>query len=150
MNNFFFRPYVAAIQSPRNYQEIPSGEGATSTELSVLHPISRVCSIAAMPASNQQDYFLYHPYDGTLEALYISSVPATDVDDFSIQLVQKTQATVDTLTALKRFKSLSITGDEIPTVKQLGEGPVFVRINSPTASVAVLVTAHVMTTHIKA
>lgn len=150
MNRTGFIPHTISIQGPRNYGGIPTGNGQTSSEASMLHPISRTCNISSMPASQQQDFFLYHPYDGTLEALYVSSVPETDVTDFQINVVQKNGPLVEELSVPKEIGKLTVNGIEIAPSKRLGEGPVFIRIHSPSAAVNVLVTAHILTSQVRA
>jgi len=143
-----FQPNYASLQGPRNYGGVPT-ESAARERSSVLHPISRVCDLAGIPAIGYQDFFLYHPYDGTLEAVYVSTVPETNMVDFEINLVQKRETQVRELSTPKGISLLTISGIELSATATLIEGPVFVRIKSPVVSVNVLVTIHVLSTEIQ-
>lgn len=142
-----FDPFVVSVSGPMNTGAVPSGD-TTSETPSVLHPISRVCNLSLVPSVGYQDFFLYHPYDGTLESLYVSSVPAANVA-VSVQLIQIVDSGVKQLGAKTDLPRLTASGQEIVSSGTLGEGPVFLRVFAAPSSTNILATIHVLSSEIQ-
>lgn len=143
-----FRPHIPTIIGPRTGGGPNTGNQTKLT--SVLHPIARICDLGLIDATNQRDYFLYHPYDGTLERLILSGFPETDVTDFSVQVIQTQGASTVTAASIRNLSKISMTPVDLAVPANLGEGPVFLRVKSVAiADTDLFATIHVQTSEIR-
>lgn len=95
---------------------------------SVLHPIASVLDLTDIPESGVRDYFLYHPYDGQLENVYVSVPAAGTFTGFSIQIIQKRGNTVVAEAAEQNIGSITTDPITLSLPSSLGEGGVFARV----------------------
>jgi len=109
------------------------GEESVNPTRSVLHPIGTVLDLTDIPASGVRDYFLYHPYDGHLEAAYVSVPESGSFTDFSIQIIQKQGNRVIAESAEQQIGSITTDARELTLPASFGEGGVFARVryNAP-------------------
>jgi len=104
------------------------GEESVNPTQSVLHPIATVLDLTDIPASGVRDYFLYHPYDGHLEAAYVSVPAAGTFADFSIQIIQKQGNRVIAESTEERIGSITTDARQLNLPASFGEGGVFARV----------------------
>ena len=141
-----FVPYIPTIMSPRVSGATSDGNAIVTK--SVLHPIARECDLSLIPAAGYLDYFLYHPYDGTMEALYVSCAPDTTFSDLSLQIIQLNGLKTVTSANATQIGDITIRPRQLPVPGKLGEGPVFLRATSAAVAATILVTIHVQTSEI--
>lgn len=149
MSFFEFIPHIPTVQPPRQMSGMGGGRSAEPLQ-SVLHPIARVLDLGDIPVSGVRDYFLYHPYDGNLENIYLSAPESVTLSDFSIQIIQKQGNTIVVQSEEKRVGDVGTDAQSLIVPSSFGEGAVFARVRS--AAVAgqnLFLTLHVRTNEIQ-
>ena len=116
---------------------------------SVLHPIATVMDLEDIGADDLRDYFLYHPYDGELENIYLSAPDAVQLSNFSIQIVQKRGSTIVVESAERPITELAVNATALSVPGSFGEGAVFARVRSAAVpGQKLFITLHVRTNEV--
>lgn len=148
MSYLEFIPYMPTVQPPMQSSEMGVSNAAEPTQ-SVVHPIATVMDLGDIPASGVRDYFLYHPYDGQLENIYVSAPDSVTLSDFSVQIVQKKGNTLVVEGAISRIGELTVNAQSLMVPSDFGEGAVFARVRSAAiAGQNLFITLHVRTNEI--
>lgn len=149
MSFFEFIPHVPVVEPPRQSSDMGVSQASDPTQ-SVVHPIATVMDLEDIPAGNVRDYFLYHPYDGQLENVYISTPGAVTLNDFSIQIIQKQGSTVVAESQQSQIGDITVNPLELLIPSDFGEGAVFARVRSAAiAGQKMFITLHVRTNEIQ-
>lgn len=116
---------------------------------SVLHPIATVLDLEDIGSDDLRDYFLYHPYDGELENVYLSAPSNVSLTNFSVQIVQKQGNTLVVESAERPITELQINATTLAIPGSFGEGAVFARVRSPAVpGQKLFITLHVRTNEV--
>lgn len=150
-----FRPYVHQIQPTRtdSYAAQASSDDATGQPIarrSIMFPISQVVDLSTIPAAGVQDYFLWTPFENTLEVAWVGSDQERDLgQDMRFRLIQKNGNVVTELTEELTLRKLFVDPDDLPRASSILDGPVFLRVTGTSVSVDALVTLHILTSEVR-
>lgn len=150
-----FRPYVHQVNPVRtsSYAAQASSNDVTGQPIarrSILFPISQVVDLSTIPAAGVQDYFLWTPFENTLEIAWVGADQERDLgQDMRFQLVQKNGNLVTELTTQLTLRKLFVDPDDLPRASSILDGPVFLRVTGSAVSVDALVTLHILTSEVR-
>lgn len=146
-----FEPYIPVVVGPRasTASEGEANSAGVVPVPSVVHSVSRICPLGGIGPSGYEDFFMLHPYDGVVEAVFLSSLPEAQMSDFSVEIVQTNGGEETVRGGPFYIQTLTVSGVEVNLASRLGEGPVFLRMRSPAVAVSVLATIHIQTSEIE-
>lgn len=144
-----FIPHIPTVRPPQQSTDLGAGSSSDPIQ-SVVHPIASVLDLSDIPAANVRDYFLYHPYDGQLENIYISTPESVTLSDFSIQIIQKQGNTIVVESSTTQIGDVDMNPKELVVPSSFGEGAVFARVQSAALpDQKMFITLHVRTNEIQ-
>lgn len=146
-----FRPHVAKVLPPRGglVDDADASRAYTKTVGNVLIPIGRTVDLISIPASGVEDYFLWQPFQNTLESAYIgAAVNGPLANRIKVQLIQKTGNSEFEVNSEQYLSEVSIQPVELRQGKISSGGAVFLRVTAPAFDQVLFVTVHILTSEI--
>lgn len=148
-----FQPFQIGVQPPRSASYAASagsvGPESPISQRSIVVPVSQVLNLSTIPGSNTKDFFLWHPFENSLqEVLLGADANVAAPAGFTAQLIQINAEVTTVLTEPESITEFTIDPINLKVPGRVLDGPVFLRIASPAASLSIFVTLHVMSSEV--
>ena len=112
-------------------------------------PIASTIDLLTVPAADQKDFFLWQPYQNTLEAVYLGAADnVTLTNAVTVQLIQRDGPLEVELNTEQRIESVTIDPIELNSAGPVGGGPVFLRVKTTAFDRLLFVTVHALSPEI--
>ena len=122
-----FVPYQIRVSPPRSgaVSGLEGGvENTTSPIRNVVFPVSQTIDLLTIPVSGTKDFFLWHPFQNSLQAVYIGAEAAvTSPTPVKMQIVQRDGVKETLLTEQEQFTAFGIEPGRLPNQPSYSTDP---------------------------